>query len=126
MANTSESLINVVLLGTNVLLPDLQEVSAGFVVGGGGTNLTVLDAGVYQITYTIRTTLSLALGSRVTNNDVTIPASVIAPILGTTYHLNFIASLPANSVLELELFGLLGLAVLAGGVGANLQVIRIA
>jgi hypothetical protein len=116
----------VVVGGTEVPLPKEQEISAGFVVDGTNTELTVLESGYYTISYKIRTTVALALGSRVMRNGSAIAASILAPLIGDEFSLSFIINLTAGDVLTLELFGLLGAVTLQGGVGAFLQVIKLA
>jgi hypothetical protein len=122
--NQTGATIAVVLGGTPVSLPNNQVLNS-FTVGGGNTNFTAAQSGLYFVTYEIHTTVDLALSSRVTLNGTAIPASVYSPILSSDFSNSFFVTLTAGDVLELQLFGFLGVAILQDGAGATLNVIRL-
>jgi hypothetical protein len=124
-ANTGGGPIDVVLGGTQIPLPNLQNLD-DFVPNGTNTEFEVPETGKYYISYEINLTLGVLVGSRVTVNGSSIPASEISPILATEYRASFITDLVAGDTISLELFGLLGAAILRSGVGNSLTVIRLA
>ncbi|WP_222165121.1 BclA C-terminal domain-containing protein [Edaphocola aurantiacus] len=114
-ANTSSSVIAVILGGTNVPLPDAQYLS-GITVNGGNTSFTVPAAGAYRISYNVSTTASLLLSTRVTVNGSGIAALTISPTISlNNFRSEAIVTLAAGDVLQLQMFGLLGAATLSGG-----------
>ncbi|MCM2675024.1 hypothetical protein NDM98_05670 [Shouchella plakortidis] len=123
--NNAGAVIAVILVGTLVPLPSLQLLS-GITSNGAGTIFTVTQAGRYQVSYTIRTTVALLLSSRALLNGVQIDRSVVAPGLTTNlYTTQFIIDIPAGATLSVQLYGLLGAATLQPGVGANLNIVRL-
>ncbi|MBA1335130.1 MAG: hypothetical protein HPY66_0752 [Firmicutes bacterium] len=71
-------------------------------------------------------TVGALLGSRLIINGSDNLASTINPVLTlSSYSAEIIVTLPANSTITLELFGLLGTAVLQAGAGASLTIIRL-
>jgi hypothetical protein len=123
-ANTTGATIAVVLGGTQIPLPSLQNLD-GFTANGANTGFTVTETGRYFITYSIDLTAGVLVGSSVTVNGVSVPASQISPILGTEYSTSFIVNLTAGDVIALQLEGLLGAAILSTGAGTALTVIRL-
>ena len=124
--NSSESVINVILAGTLVPLPDSQNLD-GFVANGANTIFTVPQTGKYYIQYFVNTTTSLLLGTTININGM--PETILTrnPVLSTSsYVANAIVNLNANDTISLELFGLIGVATLQDGAGAGLTVIRLA
>ena len=124
--NTSVTTVAVVLGGTRVPLPNGQ-VLDGFTTNAADTIFTVPETGTYLIAYQIRITVALLLSSRVTVNGSPLAGSVVTPAAALSTRSNMqIAPLAAGDTLSLELFGLLGAAVLEGGTGASLNVVRLA
>lgn len=124
-ANTSSAVIAVLLGGTNVPLPNNQNLNT-FTVNPANTSFTVPSTGEYLISYSVTTTASLLVSSRVLQNSTPIPASIIQPLatinsLTTT----FIVPLTAGDTLTLQLFGLVGLATLVGGSSTFMTVVRV-
>ena len=128
-ANTQGSTVLVALGGSPVPLPDAQLLSPGITVNAGGTVFTVAEAGTYQISYHVNTTLSLLMGTRLVINGVNNTASTIAPVVSTSHFENQIkVNLPAGSTVTLQLYPALvaGTAILVGGgAGASLTIIRL-
>ena len=127
-ANTQGSSILVVLGGTAVALPDAQVLSPDITVNAGNTVFTVAEAGTYQISYHVNTTLALLMGTRLVINGVNSVPSTINPAISTSNFENQIkVTLPANSTITLELFtAIVGTAILVGGgAGASLTIIRL-
>lgn len=125
-AQNSGGTIAVVLGGTPVDLPDNQNLD-GFTVSGANDTFTVPETGTYLVTYQINVTAALLMGSQVLLNGTAIPGSVFDPVLSVSaYTATTIIPLTAGDQLQLQLFGLLGAAVLQGGAGATLTVIRLA
>ena len=128
-ANTQGSTVLVALGGSPVPLPDAQLLSPGITVNAGGTVFTVAEAGTYQISYHVNTTLALLMGTRLVINGANSIPSTIAPVVSTSRFENQIkVTLPANSTITLQLYPatVVGTAVLAGsGAGASLTIIRL-
>ncbi|NMA79463.1 MAG: hypothetical protein GX967_02310 [Clostridiales bacterium] len=124
--NTTGSTIEVILGGTAVPLPNNQNLD-GFAVDGADSTFTVPETGTYLVTYNISVTAALLMSSRVLLNGAEIPGSVFAPAISVSnYTATTIVELTAGDLLTLQLYGLLGAAVLQGGAGATLTVVRLA
>ena len=124
--NTAGSTIAVVVGGTTVPLPNNQ-VLDGFTVNGANEVFTVPATGTYMVTYRVSTTAALLMSSRVLRNGTALSGSTFSPIASIgTFTATTFATLTAGDTLQLQLFGLLGAAVLQGGNGATLTVIRLA
>ncbi|MDA1774358.1 hypothetical protein PDJ95_23790, partial [Bacillus cereus] len=126
-ANTSGSIIAVILGGTSVPLPDSQTLSGGITVNGANTIFTIPNTGRYFINYGVNLQAALLLSTRLTINGVANTQSTITPLLALSQFNNtIIVSLTAGSTITLELFGLLGAATLLGGsAGATLTIMQI-
>lgn len=123
--NTSGTIIAVILGGTAVPLPDVQ-VLDGFTANGANTIFTVPVTGTYLLTYSVKTTVALLMSSRILLNGSPMAGSIVSPAISTTaYSATLIATLSAGDALQLQLFGLLGAAVLQSGNGASLAVVRL-
>lgn len=80
-----------------------------------------------MVTYRVSTTAALLMSSRVLRNGAPLAGSTFAPLVSvTSFEATTFAALTAGDTLELQLFGLLGAAVLQGGSGASLTVVRLA
>ena len=127
--NTQGSPIAVSSSGTPIPLPNEQVLPSGVTANSGDTVFTVAEAGTYQISYHVNTTLALPMGTRLIINGVDNIASTIAPEIATSRFENQITVyLPANSTISLQMYPmtLAGDAVLAGGgAGASLTIIRL-
>lgn len=125
--NTSGTTIAVILGGTQIPLPDVQNLSPGITVNEANTEFTVPSAGRYLITYQVNLTAGVLVNTRVTVNSAPIIASVINPLLGVTnFNNTFITTLAEGDTLAIELFGLLGAATLIGeGAGASLTFVKL-
>ena len=124
--NTSGSAISVLLGGTNVPLPNNQNIP-GITVSGGNTVFTVANAGNYYISYTINITASLLVSSRITINGAPLAGTINSPALATTsFSATIITTLAAGDAISLQLFGLLAVATLSTTTpGAVLTIIRL-
>ncbi|MBU5427494.1 hypothetical protein KQI41_13965 [Tissierella pigra] len=124
--NATGDTILVALGGTTISLPDNQNLD-DFTVNGTNTVFTVPETGTYLITYQINVTVALLISSRVLRNGTAIPGSVFSPIASVTgYTATTITTLNAGDQLELQLFGLVGTAILQTGAGATMTVVRLA
>lgn len=124
--NTAGDTFLVALGGTTVNLPNNQNLD-GFTVNGANTIFTVPSTGTYLVTYQINVTVSLLISTRILRNGTAIPGSVFAPTVSVSaYTATTIVSLTASDQLQLQFFGVVGTAVLQGGAGATLTVIRLA
>ncbi len=126
-ANTQGSSIPVSPNGTLVALPNAQALSPGFTANSWNTVFTVPESGVYQISYHVNTTTVLPLKTQLVINGAGSALSTIDPVVPTTSYENKIKIvLPANSKISLRLFSkIAGAAVLTGGAGASLSIIRL-
>ncbi|WP_440986356.1 BclA C-terminal domain-containing protein, partial [Terribacillus saccharophilus] len=126
-ANTVGSAVLVLLGGTNIPLPSAQNLD-GFTANGGSTVFTVPTTGRYYITYQINTTAALLISSRLVVDGAQVAGSVVAPAVSiSNYEGNVIVNLTAGNTVAVQLFGLVGTAVLNGGgsTGASLTIIRL-
>ncbi|SEI02558.1 C1q domain-containing protein [Halobacillus karajensis] len=126
-SNTSGSTILVVLGGTNIPLPNNQDLD-GFTVNGANNTFTVPVSGLYYITYQINTTLGLLGRTRLVRNGSPIPGSILSPAISTSdYNNDLILFLNAGDNISLQFFGLIATVVLVGGgaTGAALTLIRL-
>ncbi|PFK06900.1 hypothetical protein COI97_00045 [Bacillus cereus] len=125
--NTSGTAISVLLGGTNVPLPNNQNIGPGITVSGGNTLFTAANAGNYYISYTINITASLLVSSRITINGAPLAGTINSPALATTsFSATIITTLAAGSAISLQLFGLLAVATLSTTTpGAVLTIIRL-
>jgi hypothetical protein len=123
--NTTSAVIAVVLGGTDVPLPDNQNLNT-FTVDATNTDFTVPATGEYLISYAVTTTVALLVSSRVLENGAPIAASVVTPVVAASeLSTSFIVPLTAGDTLTLQLFGLLGAATLLGGASTYLTVVRV-
>ncbi|MFA7064083.1 MAG: collagen-like protein, partial [Bacilli bacterium] len=128
--NTEEATITVTIAGTNIDLPNNQNLDA-FTVDGTNTIFTVPETGKYFISYQINVKDELFTETGVTVNGIVLPSSVISPDVGvgvgiTNYNASTIATLDVGYEIALEFFGVADTAELQGGVGAALNIIRLA
>lgn len=124
-ANLSGQIIPVPLDGFPIPLP-VQTAVDGFIPSADGTSFTVLNAGLYLISYTVRTAARLFLSSRVTVNGAAVPASVLSPALvSSVYSQTFAVNLAFGDVLQLELFGFTLETRLSPGNGASLTALQL-
>jgi hypothetical protein len=126
-SNTGGSTILVVAGGTNVSLPNNQNLES-FTVNSGNNTFTVPANGRYYLTYKINTTTALLIGARLTRNGTPIPGSILSPAVATSnYNNDVIVSLNDGDTIALQLFGLVATAILVGGgsTGASLTIVRL-
>ncbi|PGY95955.1 BclA C-terminal domain-containing protein, partial [Bacillus cereus] len=125
--NTSGTAISVLLGGTNVTLPNNQNIGPGITVSGGNTVFTVANAGNYYISYSINITASLLVSSRITINGAPLAGTINSPAVATTsFSATIITTLAAGDAISLQLFGLLAVATLSTTTpGAVLTIIRL-
>jgi collagen type II alpha len=125
--NTSGSVISVLLGGTNIPLPNNQNIGPGITVSGGNTVFTVANAGNYYIAYTINLTAGLLVSSRITVNGSPLAGTINSPAVATgSFSATIIANLPAGAAVSLQLFGVVAVATLSTATpGATLTIIRL-
>ncbi|MEC0302666.1 BclA C-terminal domain-containing protein [Terribacillus saccharophilus] len=126
-ANTSGSVIVVLIGGTNIPLPNAQNLE-GFVYNGGAANFTVPTTGRYYISYHINVTAALLISSRIVVNGAQVAGTVMSPAVSiSNYEGEVITNLTAGNTVAVQLFGLVGTATLNGGgsTGASLTIIRL-
>jgi BclA C-terminal domain/Collagen triple helix repeat (20 copies) len=125
-ANTGEWTIAVVLGGTNVPLPNNQNLSSGVTINGSNDTLTLTNAGTYLFTYNVNLKASLLMTTQLAVNGAVLPASAIrSSIARSSFSASVVATVQAGSTVSLQLAGLLGAAVLEGGQGAALTIMRL-
>lgn len=126
-ANTSGSVIAVVLGGTNIPMPYLTVLDSGITADGSNTTFTVSQAGLYRVTYRIVTTSSYLAASRITvNGSGYIPLDFTPTTSVNTWAGDAIVTLSAGDVLTVQLYGMLGAVTLQSGAGgANIQIVRL-
>ena len=124
-SNSTAAVIAVVLGGTDIPLPDNQNLNT-FTVDGTNTVFTAPTTGEYLIDYGIATTAALLVSSRIVQNGTPVAASVITPTIAvSSLETAFIIPVSAGDTLTLQLFGLLGAVTLQGGVSTYLTIVRV-
>ncbi|MDT9718423.1 hypothetical protein QVE09_05905, partial [Paenibacillus sp. ClWae2A] len=124
-AENTNGTIVVILGGTLVPLPNNQNIGTGITVNGTNDTFTLTNAGRYYISYKISLTAALAIQSRVLLNGTAIPASVVSPALSLSQlQSDFMVTVTAGSTIQLQLFGLVGTAVLSPP-GSTLNIIQL-
>lgn len=119
--NTVGSSIAVLLGGTNIPLAQAQNLGGGFTASGSNDIFVVPATGRYRVKYQIRTTATTLASARVLINGAPFPALSEVPSVSTNrYTTETIVTLVAGSVLQLQLYGMLGVVTLEGGAGATL------
>lgn len=123
--NATGDTITVVLGGTVIPLPDYQELD-GFTTNATNAVFTVPFSGTYMISYRVSTTAALLMSSRVLRNGNELGGATFSPAVSvSTFTATTFAALDAGDRIQLQLFGLIGAAVLQLGNGANLTIIRL-
>jgi hypothetical protein len=124
-SNNTGSAIAVILGGTPVPLPNNQILN-NFTVDGANESFTVLQTGTYLVSFRVSLTAALLLTAGITVNGTLVPVSQLSPVLSVSQYTNtFLLNLTAGDVVELQLSGLLGLATLQAGSGAELALVRV-
>ncbi|MED3000162.1 collagen-like protein [Bacillus velezensis] len=126
-SNTGGGVVAVIVGGTDISLPNEQNLSADITANAANTVFTVAPAGRYYISYHINLTAGLLVSSRILINGTPAASSIIAPVASlASFNNSFIVTLTAGSTIQLQLFGLLGAATLLGrSAGAALNIIRL-
>lgn len=125
--NNTGASISVVVAGTSVPLPNAQILSSDITVDASNTIFTVNTSGRYRISYYVNTTATLALSTRLIINGSPNTASTITPLISLANFSNeILIDLTAGTTILLQLFGLLGTAVLLNNSsGASLMILRL-
>ncbi|UTY67552.1 BclA C-terminal domain-containing protein [Bacillus velezensis] len=126
-SNTGGGVVAVIVGGTDISLPNEQNLSADITANAANTVFTVAPAGRYYISYHINLTAGLLVSSRILINGTPAASSIIAPVASlASFNNSFIVTLTAGSTIQLQLFGLFGAAtLLRGSAGAALNIIRL-
>lgn len=127
-ANTAGTLITVLLAGTNISFPSVQLLPPDITLTSSNTLFTVNTAGIYRIAYSINTTASLLMGTRLVVNSANIPQSTIPPVVSTSsFNNEIILSLSAGSTIRLQMYAtVIGAAtLLSGSAGASISIVRL-
>lgn len=126
-SNTIGSTIIVALGGTLVALPSSQVLSPNITVNGANTVFTINTAGLYRLSYNVSTTLSLLMGSRlIINGSANLASTIPANIARLNFKNEIDINLGVGATVSLQLFGLIGAAVLPNNsAGATLMIVRI-
>ena len=118
-----------IISSVNIQLPDAQILSPGITLGSGNTTFTVSTSGLYRIAYHINLTAAILIGSQLIIDGAPNPATIINPVKAITSFSNEIELiLGAGSTIALQMFSptFLGTAALiSGGLGASVSVIRL-
>ena len=123
--NSTGATIAVITGGTLIPLPD-DQVLDSFTADGTNETFTVPTTGTYMVSYRVTTTTALLMSSQVLRNGTALAGSIFSPTAAaTSFAATTFAALTAGDTLQLQLFGLAGSAVLQGGNGATLTVVRL-
>jgi hypothetical protein len=124
LSNDSGSPLSVSATGTDI---PLSGVTVLLGMEFGGTTATITTSGVYLLRYSIRTTASLLMSSRLLVNDAAVTSSAISPTLASdTFARDTILSLAAGTTVRLQLYAspTVSATLLSPG-GAELIIIRL-
>lgn len=122
----SGGVIAVLNEGTDVTFPSFQNIGEGITINEANDRLTVEHPGNYYIAYSVNTTNSLSLFTRLLINRRPINAATIRPVTSRTqFNNDIILPLEAGDTISLQLFGFVGTATLLTGAGATLSVFKI-
>ena len=123
-SNDDGPVIAVIIGGTSIPLPDT---SVAFNTSIGGAVVTLATAGTYRFHYCIRTTANLLASSRLVINGTAINASIISPVLSRSEWCRdtMLSLISTNSTVQIQLFGILGVATLLSPGGAELVIERL-
>jgi len=123
--NTSGGTIAIAAAGTPIPLPNEQSLG-GFTANPANEVFTVPETGNYMVSYHISLTTAVEFTSRVLDNGNPLPGSTFAPTTAaTTFSAVVIANLTAGNTLQLQLLNQATNAILQGGNGASLTVVRL-
>ncbi|HAU35493.1 MAG TPA: hypothetical protein DCW76_14645 [Lysinibacillus sp.] len=104
-----------ILSGTDIPLPNDQQLN-NVNVNGGSNTFTVQQSGTYELEYHVYLTTPLLVSSRIQLNGTQIPNSVVNPVVSTDYLTKkATVNLSAGDTLSLQLYNLLGAAILVPG-----------
>ena len=124
--NISASTISVTTDGTNISL-SVQPYMDGFTVDTTNTEFTVVQTGIYLISYDIKMTSGLPMSSRLTLNGTPIMNSITtSSISSNEYGVTFMQPFTAGDILTVQLYGINGSVTLQAGTGASLNIVKIA
>ncbi|WP_437349825.1 BclA C-terminal domain-containing protein [Paenibacillus humicus] len=124
-ANTSGSVVAVLLGGTAIPLPSV-EYNSSFTMNAGNTEVTVNESGTYYVSYSIQTTSVSLVSSNLLVNGTGVNSLAIIPNQSrSTWQASGIVTLSAGSTVQLSASGMLGAIILQGGQGAALTLIKI-
>ena len=126
-ANTSGTVLSVVLGGVLVPLPDSQVLPSGITANAANTVFTVNTAGRYRLSYEVNTVAALASGTALVINGSANTASTIAPLVSLSHFSNeILLDLAAGTTVSLRMFGIVSAAtLLPGAAGASLMITRL-
>lgn len=115
------------MLGTLVSLPDSQILPAGITANPGNDTFTVNVTGRYRISYHVNATVTLGMGARIVVNGTGLTQSTVLPLISLSNFSNeILINLAAGDTVSLQLFGILGTAILfTDSVGASLMIMRL-
>lgn len=108
-------MIAVVLSGTDIPLPNDQQLN-NVTVNVGSNTFTVQQSGTYELEYHVYLTTPILVSSRIQVNGTQITDSVVNPVVPTNYLTKkATVNLIAGDSLSLQLYNLLGVAILTPG-----------
>lgn len=124
--NTSASTLSVTTDVTDIPLP-VQPYMDGFTADAANTEFAVAQTGTYLISYDIKMTSGLPMSSRITLNGTPITNSInTSSTSSNEYSVTFMQPLTAGDILALQLYGVNGPVSLQAGIGASLNIVKIA
>jgi BclA C-terminal domain len=101
-SNDAGSIVAVVLGGTSI---PLSSATASLNISYSGTTATIANAGVYRMSYCIRTTSSVSMSSRLRVNGAGVTSSAISPPQGSDKFCRATTlSLAAATTVDLQLY----------------------
>lgn len=124
--NIAGTPILIAIGGTAIPLAERPYVR-GFTFSADNRTITVTQSGVYMLSYSIQVRVAMQLSSTVNRNGASMPNLVRSPGFSeNVLACSAILPLSAGDALQLMLYGIGALTELQPGVGAYLNVMRIA
>ncbi|QCT01697.1 triple helix repeat-containing collagen [Paenibacillus algicola] len=125
-ANTSGYVMAVVMNGTDIPLPDAQNMGS-YISSSRTTTFIVNEAGRYKLSYSINLTEPLLVSTRINVSGVQVRASTIEPINPQSqFSASVIVNLSAGDTVSLQMYGInRAINLLPASQGASLMIERI-
>jgi len=114
-----------VVLGGTAIPLGTQSAASG--ITSSVDTVTVANTGTYRLSYCVDTTAALLMSTRITSNGTELPGSSVGGSLArSSWCRSLLAPLTAGTTLQVQAYGLLGVAILSnpGGFVFNIEQVQ--